>query len=98
MGAAGNKAVIELIKEGVAKPEEVILVNSTDKDFVDCDGVNNKVIMNPGNTGCGKERRIAKQYAERINTIGSIVFKSVKKLSLIIFFIFLFSVFHIKFF
>ena len=75
LGAAGNKAVIDLVKAGVAKPEDVILVNSTDKDFVDCDGIDNKIIMNPGNTGCGKERKIAKVYAERVNKVGNIIIR-----------------------
>lgn len=75
LGAAGNKAMVDIVKAGVAKPEDVILVNSTSKDFVDCDGVDNKVILNPQNTGCGKERRIAKEYAERAVKMNSIFIK-----------------------
>lgn len=65
LGAAGNKAAVDLVKAGVATAENTILVNSTDKDFVNCDEVTNRVILNPGNSGCGKERKIARQYAEK---------------------------------
>lgn len=64
LGAAGNKAAVDLVKAGIAPAEDTILVNSTDKDFVNCDEVSNRVILNPGNAGCGKERKVAKQYAE----------------------------------
>lgn len=64
LGAAGNKAAVDLVKGGVAKAEDIILINSTDKDFVNCDGIDNKVILNPNNAGCGKERKVARVYAE----------------------------------
>ena len=72
LGAAGNKAMVDIVNAGVAKPEDVILINSTTKDFVDCDGVDNKVVLNPQNTGCGKERRIAREYAEKALKLHSI--------------------------
>ena len=69
LGAAGNKAVVDLVKAGAATADDVILVNSTDKDFVDCDDIDRRYILNPGNTGCGKERKIAKQFAESCEDI-----------------------------
>ncbi len=75
LGAAGNKAAVDLVKAGVAKEDDVILINSTDKDFVNCDGISNKVILNPSNAGCGKERKIAKEYADRAIKTNSIILK-----------------------
>lgn len=64
IGAAGNKAAIKLINEGVADASEVFLVNSTDKDFP-TEFKGGKIILKPDNTGCGKERSVAKEYATR---------------------------------
>lgn len=62
IGAAGNKAAMDLIVKGVAIEEDVILVNSTDKD-IPKDFTGNTIILSPTNSGCGKERAISKEYA-----------------------------------
>lgn len=61
IGAAGNKAAMELVNRGVIEKNDVILVNSTDKDFPK-DAEVNTLILNPGKSGCGKERSLAKEY------------------------------------
>lgn len=62
IGAAGNKAVLEAINTDTINVEDTIIVNSTDKDFPkEYDG--EKIILSQNNTGCGKERSIAKKYA-----------------------------------
>lgn len=62
IGAAGNKAAMELIHSGVATEDDIILVNSTDKDIPKEFG-GSVIILSPSNNGCGKERSIAKEYA-----------------------------------
>ena len=64
-GAAGNKAVMEIIKEGLIDQEDAILINSTDKDFP-TDFKGKTVILSGENNGCGKERAIAKEYVANI--------------------------------
>lgn len=63
IGAAGNKAVMRLIREGIAQPEDTVLINSTNLDFpVEYkDGCS--IVLSPGNNGCGKERKPARDYA-----------------------------------
>lgn len=62
IGAAGNKAVMELVNSGVATEDDIVLVNSTNKDIPkEFNGTT--VILSPSNNGCGKERSIAKEYA-----------------------------------
>lgn len=69
LGAAGNKAVMELVGRGFNQ-EDIILVNSTDKDFPTEYKGNRKIVLKPDNTGCGKERNIAKEYAIRAINAG----------------------------
>ena len=65
-GAAGNKAAMELIKNGLIDPKDIVLVNSTSKDFPK-DFKGKTIILSGESTGCGKERSIAKEYA--MNTL-----------------------------
>lgn len=59
IGAAGNKAAIELIKENVVKENDVLLLNSTLRDVpVEYKSMAESFSNNEG--GCGKERSIAK--------------------------------------
>lgn len=61
VGAAGNKAVMTAIEAGIHKAENCIMINSTSKDFpVEFKG--EKIVLSPQNTGCGKERAVAKDY------------------------------------
>ena len=62
IGAAGNKAVMTAVNEGVVKEEDAIIINSTSKDFPK-DFKGKTIVLSPKDTGCGKERSIAKEYA-----------------------------------
>lgn len=62
IGAGGNKAAICLLDNGVIGVDDIILVNSTKKDVPE-DFKGRVIILNPDDTGCGKERAIAKSYA-----------------------------------
>ena len=63
IGAAGNKAVVDAIRKGTVKVEDTIIVNSTSKDFPkEYEGT--KIILSDHDTGCGKERKIAKDLAK----------------------------------
>lgn len=61
-GAAGNKAVVEAIDRGVIELQDTMMINSTSKDFPEYDG--RKVILTSKDTGCGKERNVAKSYVK----------------------------------
>ena len=61
IGAAGNKAVMTAVNEGVVKEEDAIIINSTSKDFPK-DFKGKTIVLSPKDTGCGKERSIAKEY------------------------------------
>lgn len=65
-GQGATKAMIKCIEKGILKPEECIIVNSTTKDIpVDYreggkSGVQNIIISNNKDAGCGKVRENAK--------------------------------------
>lgn len=62
IGAAGNKAVMEAVELGAVEEKDTIIINSTSKDFPKkYDG--KKIVISPSDSGCGKERSIAKDYA-----------------------------------
>ena len=64
VGAAGNKAVVNAVDAGIMKVEDTCIVNSTSKDFPkEYEGT--KIILTEGDTGCGKERSIAKEYTKK---------------------------------
>ena len=64
-GAAGNKAVTAMVASGIVDVDDCILINSTSKDFpIDFDG--KKIVMSPRDTGCGKERKISKEYTLKL--------------------------------
>ncbi len=61
IGAAGNKAAMQAIENGVFNREDVLLINTTRKDMKDnYDDIN--VIIGSGMGGCGKERNRAKNF------------------------------------
>lgn len=62
IGAAGNKAILNLITEGICTEDDVVLVNSTNKD-IPKEFSGDIIILSPNNAGCGKERKIAKELA-----------------------------------
>ena len=62
IGAAGNKAVKTAIEKGTVEEKDTIIINSTSKDFPkDYNG--KKIVLSPQDTGCGKEREVAKDFA-----------------------------------
>ena len=64
VGAAGNKAVVNAVDAGIMKVEDTCIINSTSKDFPkEYEGT--KIILTEGDTGCGKERSIAKEYTKK---------------------------------
>lgn len=61
LGAAGNKAAIQLVEKKVLKQNEVIILNTTIQDVPSNYRTNCAIEF--GNTkGCGKERNLGKQY------------------------------------
>ena len=58
-GAAGNKAVVNLVMNGIIKKDDAILVNSTGKDFPD--GFESRSVIISDIGGCGKERSVGKE-------------------------------------
>lgn len=61
VGAAGNKAVIQLIEKKVLRPDEVLILNTTIQDIPSKYRTN--CALEFGSTkGCGKERNLGKQY------------------------------------
>lgn len=64
VGAAGNKAVVNAVELGIMDVEDTCIVNSTSKDFPK-DYKGTKIILTDGDTGCGKERSIAKEYTRK---------------------------------
>ena len=61
IGAAGNKCVFQALQDDVVGIDDVVLVNSTSKDFPE-EYNGKKIIISPRNTGAGKEREVAKVY------------------------------------
>lgn len=62
VGAAGNKAVMSAIENQIVKEDDTIIINSTSKDFpTKYNG--KKIVLSPQDSGCGKERSVAKDYA-----------------------------------
>ena len=58
VGAAGNKAAIDLIEQHTVPVDDVLLINSTIKDVPE--QYRNKAIEIDGPDGCGQERSLAK--------------------------------------
>lgn len=73
IGAAGNKAVLNAVEAGVMKVEDTVIINSTSKDFPK-EYTGTKIVLSDGDTGCGKERSIAKEYAKKAMTDGKFNF------------------------
>jgi cell division GTPase FtsZ len=63
IGAAGNKAVLSTIEEGIIDVKDTCIINSTSKDFPK-DYYGNTICLSKVDTGCGKERPVALTYAK----------------------------------
>ena len=76
IGAAGNKAAMCAVEEGVVKEEDAIIINSTSKDFPK-EFKGKTIALSPQDTGCGKERTIAKEYAMNAIKSGKLNFPEI---------------------
>lgn len=65
IGAAGNKAVLQLVNRGLVEKQDIVLINSTKEDIPD-DYNGAYIALTQQNSGCGKERGVAKEYAVRM--------------------------------
>lgn len=75
IGAAGNKAVLSTIEEGIIDVRDTCIINSTSKDFPkDYNG--KTVCLSHVDTGCGKERPVAFSYAKNAIAEGKFNFLS----------------------
>ena len=83
-GAAGSKAAMEAVVQGVLDEKDVILVNSTSKDMPKEFG-GKTIILSSQDTGCGKERHVAKQYAENALKKGLFNFDNIGEYTTVIF-------------
>ncbi|MBR6289435.1 MAG: hypothetical protein IKR19_08870 [Acholeplasmatales bacterium] len=73
VGAAGNKAVMNAVDRGTVKLEDTMIVNSTSKDFPSgYEG--KKIVLSQTDTGCGKERPVANEYAQQAMNHGLFTF------------------------
>ena len=62
VGAAGNKSALTVLNTNEEiSIEDVILVNSTSKD-IPAEYTGKRIILSPDDSGCGKERPIAKEF------------------------------------
>ena len=61
IGAAGGKAIINLVEKGVVTQDQILLINSTAKDIPA--NYKGKAVLFDNATGCGKERSKAKDLA-----------------------------------
>lgn len=71
VGAAGDKAVINLSTKAVCDDSDILLINSTDVD-IPSDIQSKVMLITKNNTGCGKERSIAKEYAVEFLKTGAL--------------------------
>ena len=84
IGAAGNKAIMEAVSNKVCAVEDAIIVNSTEKDFPK-EFTGQKIILSPQNTGCGKESKVAKEYALTAIKSGKFNVKEIGSYSTVVF-------------
>lgn len=64
IGAAGNKAVLEAVESGIMDIDDTCIINSTSKDFPK-KYTGSTIVLSESDTGCGKERTIACEYAKQ---------------------------------
>lgn len=83
IGAAGNKAVVNAVEKGIVKDEDAIIINSTSKDFPDS-FKGKKIVLTDNDTGCGKERSVAKDYSITAIKSGKLNIESVNAYTTII--------------
>lgn len=73
VGAAGNKAVVNAVDKGIIDIKDTMIINSTSKDFPPgYDG--KKIVLSMNDTGCGKERPVANEYAKQAMNHGLFTF------------------------
>jgi cell division GTPase FtsZ len=65
IGAAGGKSIMAAIGMGIIDVDDTILINSTSKDFPK-DYTGKTIVMSSVDSGCGKERSVAHEYALKL--------------------------------
>ena len=75
-GAAGNKAVVNLMELGVGDKDDVILINSTLKDVPE-KYRNIAVKLSDEYDGCGKERSLSKEITDEAIKDGTLNFNNI---------------------
>lgn len=84
IGAAGNKAVAKAVQNQTVEVDDTAIINSTEKDFPkDYEG-KSKLVLTPDSAGCGKERKIARDYALTAIKSGKLNLENVNKYTTII--------------
>ena len=76
VGAAGNKAVVSAVESGTVDIQDTMIINSTTKDFPS-NYEGKKIVLSDGDTGCGKERSIADEYAKAAMNSGKFTFTDI---------------------
>jgi len=69
-GAAGGKAVINLVEKGIISENQIMIINSTAKDIPE--KYKNKAVLFANSSGCAKERHRARELAYNALKQGSI--------------------------
>lgn len=77
-GAAGAKAMMSAIASNAINIEDTVMINSTSKDFPK-DYTGKTIILADNDTGCGKERAVAKEYAKKAISEGKLTFDNINK-------------------
>lgn len=83
IGAAGNKAVCTAIENGTIAVEDTVIINSTSKDFP-AEYKGETIVLSVKDTGCGKERKIAKDYAMNAIKSGKLNLENISNYSTVI--------------
>ena len=71
IGAAGNKAVLDIVEKGILDVKDTIMINSTKKD-IPASYTGESIVLTDRNTGSGKERKISKQYLHSALSTGKL--------------------------
>lgn len=69
IGAAGNKAVLNVVEKGVVRVEDTLMVNSTQMD-IPSSYTGESIVLTDKDTGSGKERNLSKQYLKSALSTG----------------------------
>lgn len=76
VGAAGNKGIVDAVDRGIIDVKDTVIINSTSKDFPK-NYTGTKIVLSNTDTGCGKERSIAKEYVKKAISEGRFNFDNI---------------------